>query len=82
MFSRGGRRKSNFNMFSNISQVVANNLTPKPVVVEQNQVAESEVVAEPEVVSEPEPEQPKRKSKSRLNTDNPIDIPDATNGEP
>ena len=33
-------------------------------------------------VSEPEPEQPKRKSKSKLNTDNLTDNPDATNGEP
>jgi hypothetical protein len=33
-------------------------------------------------VFEPEPEQPKRKSKSKLNTDNLTDNPDATNGEP
>ena len=65
MFSRGGRRKSNFNMFSNISQAVVNNLTENnvpsgviPFVVKELE-PESVVVAEPEpepvVVAEPEP---------------------------
>ena len=66
MFSRGGRRKSNFNMFSNISQTVVNNLTENnvpsgviPFVVKELE-PEPVVVAEPEpepvVVAEPEPE--------------------------
>ena len=41
-----------------------------------------DATVEDATVSEREPEQPKRKSKTKLNTDNLTNNPDATNGEP
>ena len=60
---------------SNIELIISS-----PVDVEDATVEDATV--EDATVSEREPEQPKRKSKTKLNTDNLTNNPDATNGEP